>query len=313
MSPTTRLRLARIHRWIALVLSPVLVLILLSGLVLAFRPIVGRNEPPPATGRVDPSRVIALLDSLDPRGQARFAFLDPSRRTLAIASGPGAPRFHDVATGRVVAAPAEVRRPPDVFDVAERVHRNLWIGAEVLVTLASVGMLVLVILGPVMSRPRAGRSALAWHIRAGWVLWPLVALAPVSLVMMKVHAPLVISASRAYVAPARAIEQAARLTDLSQLVGVQSLPGAALIVTVTPSGPRRFALKDSALHPFDSRISTLGRELHEGTWAGPWSGMLNAIAAVVTLVMLGTGWRSWLRRRAASSRAVVPEVAPRAA
>lgn len=313
MSPTTRLRLARVHRWIALVLSPVLALVLLSGLVLAFRPILGRGGPPPAAGRVDVARVVALIDSLDPRGEARFAFLDPSRKTIAIASGPGAPRFFDVATGRATAAPVEVRRQPDLFDIAERIHRNLWIGAEVLVTLATLGLIVLVILGPVMSRPRRGGSALAWHIRAGWVLWPLVALAPLSLVMTKVHAPIVSDRGKAYVAPARALQQGARLADLSQVVGVQSLPGAALIVTMTPSGPRRFALRDGELRPFDSRISTIGRALHEGTWAGPWSGILNAVAAVVTLVMLVTGWRSWLRRRAAPARVAAPETEPRAA
>lgn len=315
MSPTTRTRLARLHRWLALALSPVIALLLISGIVLAFQPILGRDGPPPDafTGRVDVTRVVALLDSLDPQGRARGVFLDPTGRALAVGFGNGRPQFHDLATGRIVPPPAQMVRTPDIFDVARRVHGDLWIGADALVTLASIAMIVLVVLGPVLSRPRAGRTALAWHIRTGWLLWPLVALAPLSLVMMKLHRPVAVGGSHTTVAPARAIEQAARTIDVSHLAGVQALPGATLLVTVVAGDVERYVLQDGRVRPLDSGISKLGRELHEGTWAGPWSGVVSAIAALVTLAMLVTGWRSWLQRWRATRRVATRRAVPRAA
>lgn len=303
-SHRTRTLLARLHRWLAIALSPVIVLLLLSGIVLAFRPILGRGGAPTelTTSRVDVPRLIALLDSLDPRGQARGAYLDPARRSVGIAFGEGTPRFHDVATGRVVPPPAATRGPVDVFDVAERVHRELWVGAGALVTIASIAMIALVLVGPLLSRPRRGRSALAWHSRTGWMLWPLVALAPLSLLMRTVHAPLPTSPGAPPLAPARALEQASRAMELSRLVGVQSLPGAALLAVATPRGVETFTIAGGRVRPFDGAVSKLGRELHEGTWAGAWSGALSAAGAVVTLVMLAAGFRSWLGRRAVRRR-----------
>lgn len=313
MSPATRSRIARVHRWLAIALSPVIALILLSGIVLAFRPLLRRDAPRADAAALDVPRVVTLLDSLDPRGEARAVFFDQSRRTMGVVARSGEPAFHDIASGRVVPAPVEARHDPDAFDVAERIHRELWFGAEWLVTLASLAMIVLVVVGPLLSRPRPGRSALSWHTRAGWLLWPLVAVAPLSLVMTKLHPPIVHRGAAPPIAPARAIEQAARVTDLSHLLGVQPLPGTVLLATTTPTGPQRLILDNGRLRPFDSGVSRLGRALHEGTWAGPWSAVLSAFAAMVTLGMLATGMTSWLRRRAASTRATARRAAARAA
>ena len=82
---------------------------------------------------------------------------------------------------------------------------------------------------------------------------------------------------------------------------VRLLPGGrAFVVLEGSSGPVRYVLADGRLRTMDSRVSSIGRELHEGTWAGRWSGVLNLVAAAAMLWMLGTGVQSYVRRRAAA-------------
>ena len=44
-SPKARSRLARLHRWLALLLAPVFLIILVTGGILAFRPILAGRTP----------------------------------------------------------------------------------------------------------------------------------------------------------------------------------------------------------------------------------------------------------------------------
>jgi sulfite reductase (NADPH) flavoprotein alpha-component len=70
------------------------------------------------------------------------------------------------------------------------------------------------------------------------------------------------------------------------------------VVLEGASGPVRYVFADGELRTMDSRMSRIGRELHEGTWAGRWSGILNLAAAIAMLWMLGSGALSFVRRRA---------------
>ncbi len=291
-SAARRITLARIHRWLALSLSPVFVLILLSGIALAFRPIVGDPEPPAPT--VDPARVVALLQRVDGAGKAIGAFVAPDGRTMIVGATDG-PHAYDLETGRPTAFPPEPK--PDLFDYAMRVHKALWFGLGGLVTLATIAMIVLVVLGPIMRRPPRRRTTpLAWHIWGGWVLWPLVALLPLSVVVMKLHAP-VVAHRGAPMSLVEVLDTAQRSVDLHHLRGVQRFPfEGAIVVADGAEGPVRWVVDRHGTRPLDSKLSTIGHALHEGTWAGPWSGALNIVAALALLAMLGAGIVSWARK-----------------
>lgn len=298
----TRARIAALHRWLALALAPVILLIILSGAVLAFRPILhpdGEHHQH-VTHRADPARVLALVTRAEATAPVNFAgFVDREHRTFMVA-GPHGPVAFDLATGASVPMPPP---PPDepsgIFDVALRVHKELWVGAGALVTLASMAMIFLVIAGPFLARPGRGVGPLGRHIRFGWLLWPLVALLPLSLVMMKLHLPVLNRPSAPMAPMSQLMRDAARVTDLSRLDGMQRLPGGrAFVVLEGASGPARYVLADGRLRRMDSRVSAIGRQLHEGTWAGRWSGIVNLAAAAAMLWMLGTGVLSFARRRA---------------
>ena len=297
LSPQLRRRLAALHRWSALAFAPVIVVILVTGIILAFRPILGRaHGDHPATGTLQPARLLALLDSVDGAGKAGFVLMQDDRRSVTLFTGPGTPpRTFELANGREVPTPP--LPPPDFFDKVEGVHKDLWAGLGWLVTLASIAMVVLVILGPILARPsRARRNALGWHIWAGWFAWPLLALLPLSLVIMKLHAPLGRMRQVPPITLVAALTRAQHALDLTRLDGVHRFPGGAIVVLQGAHGPEQFVVRGDDVRPLESGMSRLGRELHTGTWAGPWSGVVNVLAALGLLGMLTTGIVAWIRK-----------------
>lgn len=294
-----RFGLAQLHRWLAIALSPVLALILLSGIVLAFRPILGGDERPPAAHRapVDPRRLAAVIDSLDPRATAMGFWLDDQGALHLFAPGAGFPAV-DVTTGRPASSSA-AEPAPTFWDDVHRVHVDLWFGAEGLVVLATIAMIFLVVAGPFLSRPRRPRSARSWHVWMGWTLWPLLALLPFSVVMMKIHPPIRVQSGAPLPALGRVVERAAAAgLDVTTLRSAQGLPGGKAIV-ISEGGPRagRWLLDGTRVTDLHSRVADVGHALHEGTWAGPWSAALNVVAALASLAMLGSGLLSWWRAR----------------
>jgi uncharacterized iron-regulated membrane protein len=147
------------HRWLALALTPVFLLILLSGAILAVKPMVASEQAAAPTDRIPTDTLVAALEAIDPAGRA-----------------------------------------------------------------AAVGL-------------------------AGDGRWT----------------------------DAGEITRARRFRD-----------GSALVKTASPEG-ERFHVVES-----DGRVALTGeagwvKALHEGTWAGPWSGALNLISAVALIALLGTG------------------------
>ena len=311
-SPAPRRRrfgLAQIHRWLAITLSPVLVLILLSGIALAFRPILGAGQGAPRPrAAVDPKRLAAVIDSLDPRATAMGFFLDDEGAVHLFAPGSGFPVV-DVATGRASTS-AEAPPAPSFWDYAHRVHVDLWIGAEGLTVLATLAMIFLVVAGPFLSRPRRPRTARGWHVWTGWVAWPLLALLPFSVVMMKIHPPITVSRGEPLPSLARVVERASAAgLDMASLRGAQGLPGGKAIVMAQGARGGRWLLDGTRATSLQSRVAEVGSALHEGTWAGAWSGVLNILAAVASLVMLGSGLLSWARQRRRRRGANEPDLA----
>ncbi|HEU5357587.1 MAG TPA: PepSY-associated TM helix domain-containing protein [Gemmatimonadales bacterium] len=295
LNPVLRRRLAALHRWSALAMAPVIAVILVTGIILAFRPILGTPQDEHPSGAVlDPGRLLAVLDSIG--GTADFVLVQDDRRSITVFTGPRQPpKTWELATGREVATPPFT--PPDFFDKVERVHKDLWGGLGFLVTLASIAMVVLIVLGPILARPSRGRkNVLGWHIWGGWFAWPLLALLPVSLVMMKLHTPF--GRRRAGPPPsiAAVLGTAARTLDLTHLDGAQRFPGGAIVVIGGVHGEGRYVVRGDSVQPLESGMSRLGKELHTGTWAGPWSGALNVVAALGLLVMLWTGTVAWVRK-----------------
>lgn len=300
MSPKTRARLARLHRWTALALLPVYVAILLSGMVLATHPMTHRRGSGGLAAPLDTARLDALLRRIDTAG-GKLDGIDVGSdgHSLNLFTG-GAISSYDLVTGKE--GPERPAPPVDFYEVTRRIHANLWIGAGFVVTLATFGMCFIVIAGPILSRPRrTSRTALAWHINAGWILYPILLILPLSATLMvlpigrRFHLP----HQQAPMRVSEALALARDSVDLTKLHFVIRMPNGAgaFLVTEGPFGISRHLVRNASVDPLGGPTVEFARMVHEGEWGGPWSGALNFVAALGLLTVMTAGVVSWWKRR----------------
>jgi sulfite reductase (NADPH) flavoprotein alpha-component len=304
--PTTRRRLVFAHRWMAIALSPFIAALLVTGAILAFEPLADHASPVPAAPRVDAAALRALVTRVPEVRDATGFVLDESRTVATLISRRGRPeRSFSIATGDTVAPP---KSPPQTarerfFNRVLRLHKDLWGGiGGLFVTLSSFAIALLALTGPWFAPPGARRGALGWHRWLGWFLWPVLAVGPVSLVLMKMHG-FVGGGGSAPMSYAQILDQMATTqNDLGTVRVIQRMErgGAFVVFEAIPGDSRRYLVKTASVTPIDTRTARAGEAMHTGDWAGGWGGMLNLVSAVALLGMLGTGLVSWRRRARAA-------------
>jgi hypothetical protein len=181
-----------------------------------------------AAHSINVQRLIASVARLDSTTTEKKLVLNSERAEFILAypggeqSGP-----FDVATG---AKARESLPASDLFDRAGAIHDHLGIGQGWLVSLGSVALVLLVGIGPFLSR-RAGRATiLGRHVRTGWLLMPLALWLPVTLVMMRLELPRRSPPNAEIVPMALALRQASAVMDLRGVSVVQTMPGWTFIV-----------------------------------------------------------------------------------
>jgi sulfite reductase (NADPH) flavoprotein alpha-component len=285
-----------VHRWVGLALAPLFLLVLLSGAVLAFKPIL---EDFQTSTTVDPNILVTLLDRVDARGRVRSISVGDGMAILEMRGGDPVVSY-DLASGLAIPTPTSFK----LFSVAKEFHKGLLLGLDVLGKFAAYAMLLIVVTGPLLAWPRFRNTLLGWHLFAGWVLLPLVLLPPATAVLMTLHVghPAYLPPSPRPISLARGIERAAAAVDLSGFETARSFRhGSVLITTKGASGGDRYYLSTS-----EGVTSTDGpgpvHAVHEGTWAGTWSGALNFASAFALLGLVATGVLSWAQRWRQSAR-----------
>lgn len=292
-----RSRLLFLHRALALVLAPFLLVLVLSGSVLAFAPLVGDDDGPRAA--VDGGKVLAALAAVDPEGTAGLLLMDPGGASFELRSrGQGVRGHFDLASGQKL-PPAE--EGFDVFETAERLHKGLLLGLNPLMEAMAFVLLALLLIGPFV----IGRLGLAtWmqrHGTFGLLLWPLLALPPVTGVMMVLHlgepARPAEAPPEARLTLARGLELATPALDLSRLTAARRWPsGEVLVYLATAEGEEIFKVAaEGPPQPF-TPARNWPHELHEGRWFQGAS-LINLASALGLLTLMITGLRSWWRNR----------------
>ena len=303
------LRLA--HRWLALLLSPLLALMLGTGLILALEPAVeARSSGAPAAEPVAVAEAIHLLERADPRQRARELALEEGGVAVLTFSRAGERHVeaYDLATAERI---EERATASELFRTVRHLHKDLGLGLEVVVEVATYVLLAVLVLGPLLAWPRLHRSLAGWHNLLGWASLPLALLVTATAAMMALELgtprlpPIDRDAARPALAEALArasaeggithIHRAERFEQVAYAVAGRDGEGARTVI-VTPD-----AVAPVAAYP------GWVAELHEGTWAGGWSGALNAVAALALLGVMVTGLLSWGGRlRARRAGAVDP-------
>lgn len=279
-------------------LSPVIAAILLSGLVLGLRPLLDAHQPaissrPPQ--KIDVTALTALVERVDTSSAARLLFVDSrhSRFELYDQNHHQLGVF-DLKSGvRTSAMPDDQGQRQDVFDKAAGIHNDLGFGLGWLVSLGTFALVLIVSIGPFLSRSAGRGTILEKHSKTGWLLMPLALYLPATLVMMRMDLPRIMPHGNP-IPIATALKEAGTQADLTGLVVMQSAPGWTFF---TVRGAKPYRLAEGKVTPLKGPIASLGRTLHEGSWGGIWGGLLNAVCALVLLWMMTTGMISWWQRQ----------------
>lgn len=290
---TLRPYLVQLHRWIALVLAPLFLLLTVTGILLSFRPILADLGTPPRAQ--DPAALVRLIDTLDQGGIIRSVKLigDGSRVDIA-ASRPDVAGIWEIASGQRLAD-----SPPDIMMIAEQLHKSLMLGLGWLVDTGTWAMLAVLLVAPFLAWLRFRNSLWGWHLAMGWCLLPLSILSVLTAIFMtldigksgaplpRTKQPVTLASALAQVGPD--LSAARKFRGGSVLV---TLAGPAKgMVIVTDAGPQKMAGGPG-----------WSKSIHEGLWGGVWSGLLNALTALALTALTITGLWSWLRRQRRRSR-----------
>lgn len=299
MSPQSiRPVLTTLHRWTGLILAPLFLIVILSGAVLAFRPIVGSFTEPSTAPSVEAKALGPLVDRLSGLAEvSAVAIADAGRAVDVTASDPQVSGRWVVATGeRLGAVPGG---GVDVFGVAEKIHKQLLVGLGLVVEAAAWVMVALVLIGPFLGWLRLRNTLLGWHAAVGWFLFPLVLALPLTGVLMTLHVgeganPLPRAARPVTVAEALTI--AAPTVDLTGLVEARRFRGGTVLLRTASPAPAIWVVTDTAARRLEGGPS-LVKQIHEGTWGGLWSGLLNFVGSLALGSLTLTGVWSWVARR----------------
>ena len=307
---TLRPTLLKLHRRIGVGFAPLFLLVALSGAVLAFKPLL--NETEHRSDRSAPThRLIAFLQRIDPLGLEVDALkIDPRSGHVEVRSAnPELQGRYDLETA-VLVSDETGERSFDLFGAAKRLHKELLIGVDLPVQIASYLMLFLIISAPLLSWPRLRNTLTGWHRGTGWLLLPLLLALPLTGVLMSLHLGQPELPRMSQPGTRLSLEQGLRRAvsahPIEAVNMIRRFRGGTLLLSARHGENERLVIvTDQSAVPIDPRDNLI-KTLHEGTWAGPWSGAINLLAALALCLLCCTGFLSWWRRRRRRSHPRMP-------
>jgi uncharacterized iron-regulated membrane protein len=282
--------LLRLHRWITFVFALPLAVLLITGLILSFEPMVAGSAP----GTVTAQKLDELLVRHDPAGKARGVALRPYDGSLMLSGVRDQPIVIDLSTGAERTGIGALAR---LFLTSRQLHEHLVWDLGWLVTASTIAMLVLAVLGVLMGWPRLSNSLSGWHMGIAWTTLPLVILSP--LTGLALAFGITLSAGPPPAAgPAVPLREAVRMVaaqhDPSGILWVRQR-GRAQLARIDVGGEHTvFAVGRDGLVPTSRNWPRL---IHEGNWAGIWSALVNVVTSVALIALMGTGLWLWARRQ----------------
>lgn len=287
--------LLRLHRWITLVFSIPLAILILSGLVLSFEPIV--QDSGAGQNHAIAERVAAALRRHDPGGAARSLVVRAYNDTVSIGGARRGDAIHvDLRTNEVIASLGFLA---DFFLINRRLHETFLLELGWLVTASTIAMLLLIALGIAMGWPRLSNTLSGWHKGTAWILLPLLILSPLSGLFLAFGWTLSSAPqSAASPAPLVSLQQAVASVgfryDLGRVAWIRPR-GNTMLARINDGGEMRvFAVSGDGLVPTQRNWPRL---LHEGNWRGTLSASINVLISAAFMTLLSTGLLIWMRRR----------------
>jgi len=283
----------RLHRWIALTFALPLLVVIVTGLILSFPPILQSAYVKPGTVTLE--KMESLLDQHDPQNRARSIRIDWFQNVISI----GADVDVDISSGAVV---EEDHWFSELMSASRGVHQRLVYDLGWLVTASTVAMMIIILLGVLLGLPRLSNSISGWHKATAWFLLPLLILSPLTALFMAAGITFSAPAERSQPLPLReALRVIAASHDLSNLEWLRMRGPRQLARISDGASQSTWIVTREGLKPAGANLP---RTFHEGTFWGVWGGVMNVILSFAFIGLLGTGFVIWLRRRLRPRRRV---------
>jgi len=268
-----------------------LAIIIITGLILSAQPVAQHLSI--KAGALSEEKLVALIHKYDPKGEARSLTIDPVHNLLSLSPVGGASLKIDLVSGEISNAPEAWSSK--VFNASRRLHEHLLFGLDPLVPLSSAALLVLIALGLLMGAPKVLRQDLtSWHKITAWTLLPLLIISPLSGLALTYNVTFTDPIPRAPALPLlKAVQIASSATDPSNILFIANRGGRQMLRTMEDGAVRTYVATGEGLRRAQPNWPRL---IHEGNWAGLWSGGLNALTAAAMILLMGTGLTMWLNR-----------------
>jgi uncharacterized iron-regulated membrane protein len=285
--------LLKLHRWTTLVFAIPLAVVIVTGLIISFEPILQDRL---LSGRsMSLVQVEAALAKFDPERKANTLNIRAYDNAVVIFEGRGsAGKRVDLASNTLV--PPGKSLWSDLFGETRRLHQNLIYDLRWLVDAATIAMLVSMLFGLFMGLPFFRNTLGSWHRATAWILSPLLFLSPLT--------GLAIAYGITFAGPPpkidgppvplfEAVKLVAAKHDLASVIWIRPQGGATRVRLYDGREAKVMAVTKAGLV---EGPQSWPRVLHEGVWAGAWSGVLNVVTAAALAALMTTGLVIWARR-----------------
>lgn len=286
--------LLRLHRWITLIFALPLAVVIITGLVLSVEPILNDRS---FTGRtISLAQVEEVLAQHDAAKKATVLNVRAYDNIVIVAEGRGGPQKRvDLATKSLV--PETKRMWSDTMLTMRRLHESLQLDLKWLVDWSSIAMIVSMTFGLFMGWPRFRNSLSGWHRVTAWGLAPLLLLSPLTGLAIAYGINFTPPPARIEGPPVplhEAVKIVASKHDLASVVWIRPQGGAMRVRVYDGRQAKVMAVSRNGLV---EGPQSWPRALHEGVWAGAWSGILNVIVSLAMIGLMTTGLLIWARRK----------------
>ena len=289
------------HRYAALVLAPFFIVILFSGMILAFKPILAPNTTSNAIGAQQAAALSTLIQQVEAAsGQVQSIALDVNGQDVWIKTrGNALEQRYNIADGRFI---EEAGMSSVHYQQAKELHKELLMDADDLVEILTYIFIAILVVAPFLMKPRWQKRLMSIHNALGFWAIPFWLFVPITGLMMSMHigAPRFgrLNLNQQATPAAHVMLVLERENQLQNFVAIETVRGRSMLINLaTDSGVQKFQVRNNTQNLEPINVSTYwAKQLHEGTWAGAFSGWLNFLIGAGLMFFTLSGVYSWVRR-----------------
>lgn len=287
----------KLHRYIGLFLAPIFLTMLVSGLFLTLKPMLAPTYSNAPLGE-QATQAFYAVQAAEQNGAVIGSFaMDADGKRFWSAESRKAPlQSFSIDNGAFLGKGGV---SVGLYKFMKELHEELFID-DFISQIAAYAMTIMLLVGLIfMVRPRFHKDLISWHNSLGVFVWVAWAMLPITAIMMSLHigVPKTKLNEEAQTSVSQIMHTLNEQNRLSQLISVDVMKKGNVIRLSNNGNIETIQLSQSGeMMAVDAPIYW-PKALHEGTWAGKTSAIINFILASGLLFFLFSGCYTWLKRR----------------